>query len=366
MRYTIEKEQEVKKLAEEGKSSQYICSMTGIPERVIWSWCPSTRPHDDVIKWSVKQRFHNVFPDFEARISSAISPLVRPDISEDEWEDINKVIYNTLFDEAIIVFKNLLMEPPEFGSEKKLSKEPFLDYLKSFWSMDSDYVKEKNLSENYVLQNKNSIHYWSLLKKNKVFEINSGDIERVFENLSSKELSQYRINAIMQTALIPLKVAYKKGLILNRCFEFYLPRPENNKEELSPITVSKIFNAEWKCDEAFLANLIAYYCKLQLQEVRALRIQDISTDSITSNNIFVNTKGLIENKNKKTCTIPPTLSTAILKYASTSPYPNLSQVDFIFYSEKRNRPSQGHKWSSELHKICKKIGIKEINFRSWS
>ena len=60
MRYTIEKENEVKRLAAEGKSSSYICSATGISERVIWNWCPETRPHDDVIKWSVKQRFHSL------------------------------------------------------------------------------------------------------------------------------------------------------------------------------------------------------------------------------------------------------------------------------------------------------------------
>ena len=188
MRYTIEREKEVRALAAQGKSSSYISSMTNIPERVIWNWCPETRPHDDVIKWSVKQRYHSVIPELEARISAAISPIVRRDITEDEWESVNQVINKTLSEEAILVFKNLLAEPPEFGSEKRLSKEPFLDYLRRFWSADSEYVKRKGLKPVYVKQNHDSVHYWSLLKKRVLSEVNSGDIERVFEKLSEKEL----------------------------------------------------------------------------------------------------------------------------------------------------------------------------------
>ena len=365
MRYTIEKEKEVKRLAELGKSSQYITSLTGIPERVVWSWCPETRPHDDVIKWSVKQRYHSILPEFEAKITAAISPLVRTDISEETWEEVNKVVFNTLFEEAIVVFKNLLEEPPEFGSEKKLSKEPFLDYLKRFWTMDSEYVKARQLNESYVMQNKNSIHFWYMLRKFKLFEINSGDIERMYEYVSEKGLSQHRINAIMKTGLIPLKVAYSEGLTMSRCFDFYLPRPERTNTDIPAIDMSKIFNARWEDDEAFVANLIACNCKLQLQEVRALKLSNITTDSLIITSTYSNSKGLIPNRNPRVLMVSEFVINAVLRYASTTPYKDLTPDDYIFFSENRNKPAHGSKWSTELQKVCKQNGIEPLNFHSW-
>lgn len=364
MRYTIEREKKVRQLAAEGKSSAYISSLTGIPERVIWNWCPETRPHDDVIKWSVKQRYHSVIPELEARISSAISPLMRKDITEEEWDDANSVINKTLFDEAIIVFKNLLSEPPEFGSEKRLSKEPFLDYLRKFWSEDSDYVQRKNLSPVYVKQNYDSIHFWSLMKKRSVSEINSGDIERVFEKLSEKDLSQSRINAIMKTGLIPLKEAYKEGLVLTRCYEFVLPKVERLEISLSPVQVSKIFNSKWDKEEAFIANLVAYIGRMQLQEVRGLRLCDIGERTIKIENSFTR-EGLVKNKKPRIIETSTYITSTILKYASTSPYTDFKPDDYVFFGEKRESPAHGSFWNSELQKVCAKNGL-TFSFRNWS
>ena len=366
MRYTIEREKQVRQLVEQGKSSSYISSLTGVPERVIWNWCPETRPHDDVIKWSVKQRFHSVIPELEARISAAMSPLVRKDISEEEWDNLNTVVNKTLFEEAIIVFKNLLSEPPEFGSEKKLSKEPFLDYLKKFWSEDSEYAKRKNLSPVYVKQNHDSVHFWSLLRKRTLSEVNYGDIERVFENLSQKGLSQSRVNAIMKTALIPLKEAYKNGLVPSRCYEFYLPKVEKTNKSLSPVTVSKIFNTHWKDSEAFVANLVGYIGGLQLQEVRALRLCDIGEKTITVNNYYSKGK-LIECKNKRVIETSSYVIKVILQYASTTPHVPYSPDSFVFFSEYKDLPASGRHWSERLSEICSSLNMTEkLCFRSWS
>ena len=130
MRYTIEKENEVKNLFAEGKSIDYINSVTGIPKKVIWQWCPELRPHEDIVKQSVKQRYHFLFPDYEAKISSAFSPYICSDISEEEWEEVNKTVYDVLYEEAVAVFKNAISDPPNFGEKTALSNEKFLDYLK--------------------------------------------------------------------------------------------------------------------------------------------------------------------------------------------------------------------------------------------
>ena len=289
--------------------------------------------------------------------------MVKSSVTDEQWEEVNKVIYQTLFDEAIIVFRNLLEEPPEFVNEKRLSKEPFLEFLKKFWTMDSEYVKEKELKESYVEQCNNSIHYWSMLRKEPLFEVNSGDIERVYENLSEKGLSQSRINAIMKVGLIPLKHAYRNGLILNRSFEFCLPNPEK-QSTISDITAVKIFNAEWKNEEAFVANLIAYHCKMQLQEVRALRLKDISYNHIVCTHIYSNQ--LMENPNKRVIEISSFIRDVIIKYASISPYPPAAE-NFVFFSENQNKPAHGKSWSSELKAICDTLNIEEkVNFKTWS
>lgn len=365
MRYTIEREKEVRALAAQGKSSSYISSKTNIPERVIWNWSPETRPHDDVIKWSVKQRYHSIIPELEARISAAISPIVRKDVSEEEWESVNQVINKTLFEEAIIVFKNLLAEPPEFGSEKRLSKEPFLDFLRKFWSEDSEYVKRKNLSPAYVKQNHDSVHYWSLMRKRVLSEINTGDIERVFEHLSEKGLSQSRINGIMKTALIPLKEAYKEGLIPSRCHEFYLPKVEKAEDNFTSVDVSKLFNAKWENDQAYVANLVAFVGKMQLQEVRALRLCDIGNDTINIVNYY--TKGnLIKNKHPRTVEVSDFVINILISYASTTPYTDYSPTDYVFFSDRRNVPASGKNWNEELGKACVNAGLEIITFKQWA
>lgn len=366
MRYTIAKENEVRELAAQGKSSAYISSATNVPERVIWGWCPETRPHDDVIKWSVKQRYHSIFPDLEAKISGAISPLIRTDISEEDWDNIGNIIYSTLFEEAMIVFRNVLEEPPEFGSERRLSKEPFLDYLRKFWSEDSEYAKRKKLNPAYIKQNHDSVHFWSLLKKRALCEVNTGDIERVFEKVSDKGLSQSRVNAIMKVGLIPLKQAYKDGLILNRCHEFILPCVEK-KSALSPTVVSKIFNSEWTDTESFVANLVACSCHLQLQETRALRLCDISDGVIEIKNYYSDRDGLLPcAENSRTVKVSSFITDIILKYASTSPYHDFNPTDYIFFSESRDKPAWGKKWSKHLVEVCKEANVPQVFFNIWS
>ena len=207
-----------------------------------------------------------------------------------------------------------------------------------------------------------------MLRKFNLSEVNKGDLERVYEYLVKKNLSQSRINSIMKVALIPLKNAYKKGLILNRCFDFLLPKKTDDKMYLSNSQIVKIFNSDWNDTEAFLANLIAYECKMQLQEVRALRLIDIKTNEIVVNNCYSNSKGLIPCDNKRAVNISSLLNFAILKYLSTAPYSDFKPEDYVFYSEQRDRPAHAKFWTKELQTICKKkLHIKKpVDFRIWS
>lgn len=362
MRYSIEKEKYVKSLAEEGKSADYISAITGIPLKVIWNWVPDLRPHDDIIKWSVKQRFRFTIPEWEAKISAAMSGLIRPDVTEDEWEDLNKVLYNTLMEEAVFVFKNVLEQTPDFSVVCKLSEENFLKYLKDFWDYDtSEYVKSKNLKKSYVTINRNSIHYWSILKHKSVKDISKGDIQAMFDKLSAKELSISRINAIMKTGLIPLRFAYKNGQTLNKAYEFFLPKVVNQTHNYELSDRIKVFNSKWEDTESFVANLIGSECQMQLQEVRALRLCDIKDGYIIAKNIY--NSELKPNPKDRAIKVHSLVLETILKYVAASPYKDLRTTDYVFYSSDRTKPARAKKWTLELNKVCNQVGITEkVNF----
>lgn len=285
MRYTIAKEQEVKRLCEEGRSLEYIASLTGLPQKVIWSWCPVLRPHEDVIKQSVKQRYHSLYPDLEAKITTAFSPLVREDITEEQWENACNVIYDTLFEESIYVFKNVLSDPPNFGDTKKLSNKRFLDYLKEFWDYDNSiYIKERNaekerISRQYAEICKNTIHYWSFLKNKLMRDVSKGDVELLHERLSSKNLSPNRIYFILKVGLTPLEYAYKNDLTLLKTYDYQLPkRTKKEYKKIDSVLISKIFNYEWNDQEAYLANLLGYYGNITAADVSKIKLKDIYTD----------------------------------------------------------------------------------------
>lgn len=354
MRYTIAIEQDVKKLAEEGRSLEYISSVTSIPKKVIWQWCPELRPHEDIIKQSVKQRYHFIYPDFEAKISAAFSPLIREDISEEEWDKVNKIIYDTLYEESLYVFKNVISDPPNFGDIKKLSDDKFVDYLKKFWDYDtSPYIAErKTISRSYANICKNTIHFWSFLKNKQLRDVTKGDIEILHEKLVNKNLSPSRIYSILKVGLTPLEYAYKNGLTLLRTYDYQLPKKTDKKPPLEQQLISKIFNAEWKDQEAYLANLIAYYAGLSLKETQALRLCDIYTDG-----------GI--RKGEEIINVPVKVVDATLRYASTSPYKDYKPTDYIFYTIDRDKHSSGYRWDKELKVIAEQFTDKIINFSSW-
>lgn len=373
MRYTIEVEKRVKQLAAEGKKVDYICSVTNVPKKVIYTWCPELKPHEDIIKWSVKQRYRFLYPELEAKITSAFSPYINKNISEDDWDEISKVVANVLFEESLIVFKNTLSDPPDFGEIKKLSNDKFLDFLKLFWNYDkSPYIAKRNsvktvISRTYADMCKNTIHYWSPLKNKYMRDVSIGDIELMHEKLSAKKLSPSRIYFILKVALIPLKYAYDNDLTLLKTYEYKMPKKIKKNNPIEPVVISKIFNFDWEDKEAYLANLIAYQCQMHINEIRALTLNDIYTNGyIVTNNVYTR-DGLQENKNRKTIRVSKNLINIIIKYTSTSPFTDYKPTDYIFFTAERDKPSYASKWSEELRKVCSNfIEVSDdINMSIW-
>lgn len=369
MRYTISKENEVKELVAQGKSVDYISEITSIPKKVILNWCPKLKPNEDALRLIVKQRFRLEYSDWEAKITNSFSPFLNNKISDDEWIELNKTVFDVLYEESIFVAKSIIKNPVEVTYSENLSEELFLDYLKSFWKMDSEYVISKNLSENYVLMNYNSIHYWSLLRTRKLKNISKIDIEIVHDKLKEKDLSQSRINSILKTGLIPLKFAYFKGFTVQKVFDYELPKITPIFLRFDKITVIKIFNQKWDNFEAKLANLIGYFTGFKLQEVLALTLQDLYTEGYIVSSHIYNSKGYKLNPNPRKATVSNDFINCILKYTSTSPYKDFKNTDFVFYSVDRTKPTRQYRyWSKLLQKACVNIfpETKNIDFSIWN
>lgn len=369
MRYTIQKENEVKQMAADGCSLEYIAAKTSLPKKVIWGWCPELRPHDDIIKQSVKQRYHFIFPDYEAKITTSFSPYVTEDISDDDWEALNDVVYDTMFDLAVYVFRNAITDLPEFSDVKKLCDVPFLKYCRNFWDFDnSEYIKEANkdkqiISKSYADSCYNAIHHWSFLKNKKVKDITKGDLQIMQENLVAKDLSPSRVYFILRAGVAPLRYAYDKGLTLTNANEFKMPKKTKKKNNYIPNTlVQKLFEKKWDNEEAYFANLIAYYGHLKLNEVNAIMVSDLSKDGVVSVYSIYNGnyQDLEANPHPKEIKLPTVVAVALYNYIENSERIKYRE-DFLFDSgTKRNV------WNDELKKQAAKYTDLEVNFSMWA
>lgn len=354
MRYTLAIENEVKRLCEEGKDLDYISSATGIAKKVIWGWCPSLRPHEDVIRTSVKQRYHYNFPEYESKISAAFSGITREDITDDEWEEVNSVIHDTLFEEAVYVFKNVINDPPAFGGNKKLSEDLFFDYIKKYWSSNNELLKDKKAI--YIKKMRSNVRYWSFLRGKMLKDVSNGDVNILRERLDNSGFAPLTISAILKAGTIPLKTAYKQGLTMLRAFDIEVSldkaKPCINKDTAFDIFI----NANWKSQEGLLANWIAFNTGMTLSEIKAIKLSDIFPNFITSHHVLNKKREYIEKKSTELHKINTHLYMLIIDYAVNL---GLSKSDFLFKTDGRN-------WGNELKEVCEIKGLKvNIDFNVW-
>lgn len=368
MRYSIDKEVRARELAADGKSLDYIVSTVGVPKKVVIGWIPELRPHEDVIKWSVKQRFHSDFPEYEAVVSSEFSKFAREDITDEEWESLNRTVSKVMFDEAVHVFENAISDPPDFTGKTKLSDVSFTQFMRDFWNEGSSCIAGKGFSPAYIRNSANTVRYYSFLRNKSVKNVTEADLEILSEKLRSANLSEWRINFIIRAGRTALRYAYEQGMTVNRAYEFSLKKP--CRTDYVPLTwneAAELFSVNWKTQDAMLANFLAFTGGLKQNELRALRICDIGKDSIYVLHSFSRSKKLVPSDCPRTVVLSEVVITIIRGFIKIN-LGNEVTGDMYVFSKDGTSPEDIRHWGTELKCVCRDFGYdyESIDFTMWN
>jgi len=250
-----------------------------------------------------------------------------------------------------------------------------LDYLRAFWTRDSDYVKGRALrgvviSDKYLYENQRTIE--SLLSAHlegrRLLEIDPGFLEGLVLALSRAGTGPRRVNIALQTIRVPFAYFCRINRIANA-----LPTVEKVREKpkergiLSAVEVGKIIALEGESPRVIAAVLLGALCGLRLGEVRALQRDDVDEDSglITiRRNIVSEEEGVKKPKWGSIRTVPaprPVLD-ALIDCAAVAPE---ERGPYVLWNQKRpSAPMTDQAIRFGFERVMKKIGIpKDERFR---
>lgn len=107
------------------KSAHEVAQEYNVPERLVKKWIFLSIP-EEKLKYTVRQKFYNLFPLVEAKITTDLSDsdFIVCSITDDEWEELSKKISKHLFDLAFAVYKAAMLEDRTLDSIANKRKEP--------------------------------------------------------------------------------------------------------------------------------------------------------------------------------------------------------------------------------------------------
>lgn len=376
MRYSIELEKKVRQLVSENKPVSEIAKNCNVSKKVIYRWCPELLNSDEQLRVSVKQKFHSVLPQYEAKITSCVAPYMPNSLPDDTWEMIQKNIATQIFEQTVSTYKAALQytlnetdaELPKICT----SDENFITYLKRFWNFNkSEYVQDRqkkglSIRIEYVRQNHNCVKYWEeWFDKKSLNEVTVNDVLSFKDKLIQKGYSNNKINLILHSGVTALKFAYQRFLTSNDCFSnmTYLPRQYAEGIKIDESVIEDLFTQKWESQEAFVGNLTAYITGLKYCELVALRLSDITDNVIHIRNIYSNELKPCKKKDERDLVVSEKLIDMLKDYASTSPYGE----GFIFYGLDKDKPSACRFFTGELKEKLNGLGLtsSEISFSLW-
>ncbi|HNV36704.1 MAG TPA: site-specific integrase [Rectinema sp.] len=275
-------------------------------------------------------------------------------------------------DEAITVAR-------EMASSIQFSSSPlkqlFVDYVESFWTSSSCYVKEralvlkKPLSAYYVKMNHDDvgrhIRPFPGFRKLTLNDLTPGHIRDWMRWAAEKGLSARRINAVLQSMRVAVRYAVSREELLRDPFAKIAEVKEEIKEKgiLTPAEVSLLINRNGNDDpRIYLGILLGVFCGLRRGEVRGLQWGDVDLNQriIHVNHNYVDNEGIKTPKCKsmRSVPIPRAVYSAFNAVRTVSPY--LASDDFVLFNFlSRDIPVSMNFFRAGLCSVLESIGIKK-------
>jgi integrase len=163
----------------------------------------------------------------------------------------------------------------------------FLEYVLSFWSEDSQYLKKKILADKkplssyYVKMNQEGIKKYVCSYKRfyqlKISRLTTAMIDDWKLCCLEKNVGSRRVNAVLQSIRIPIRYLYERREIQVNPFDHVKPVKDCPKEKgiLTVDEFSALLAIEEEDREIILAIRLAALCGMRRGEVRGIQWQDI-------------------------------------------------------------------------------------------
>ncbi|WP_319476857.1 tyrosine-type recombinase/integrase [Marispirochaeta aestuarii] len=258
-----------------------------------------------------------------------------------------------------------------------------------FFDIDGDYFEEKRLlgdvgsvpSERWLVNQSGYLknHLLPFFKNYELTDITQSAVKDYQIERRRKGYSKSTIIHSLHALRIILARAQEQGLIQGIPSIAAMKADANERGILTIEEMKKLFNVRWNDPRAYAGNLLAAGTGLRQGEILALQRKSI-IQSGPAGHFYLDVVhswdsmklDLKPTKTRKCRQVPLPLSvhTVLNDLMDASPFKE--PENYIFYSERADRPMLGKDMTAELYRALKKIGIKQeqrkergIVFHSW-
>jgi integrase len=222
------------------------------------------------------------------------------------------------------------------------AKDPFLyDFLKSFWTVDSEYAKAKarrkhSLSEQYIKQSADLVErpLKDLCFNRRLSSLNLAFLESVITELEKTGISPRTINIRIQVITVPVRWNARQNKLPDPFFGYEkLPEDKNTRGIITKKELGKLLTTEQMEPRARAAVYFGTLCGMRMGEIRGLQWEDIDFENGTidvRHNIPSKTKTIVQPKWNSRRTIPlPTVLAETLRIVQGMPQ---AASGFVIYN----------------------------------
>ncbi len=265
------------------------------------------------------------------------------------------------------------------------SDEPLADYMLTFWTEDSAYIKNnalkgKKYSTAYLNNNMISVRKYFVpflldqgYKTLSLRGLNIDIIEKFNNFIAEKtEISASRKNSILKAIKVPLAYAFKRRKIKENIGDFIILIQEEkiHRQIFSLEEFRTFFSIPQKDLRFYGINLLAASTGMRLGECRGLLFEDVEKDNINIKNNWQDEEGLKPPKwgSNRAVYLPASVSLVLYQLIQANPYGG----PFVFYGTSADKPIGKKDVSTNFNTTVAEMGIDDKNrkergltFHSW-